>query len=62
MSEDDVRTSHNVVLAKEFDTVYSADSVEFCPIDGFKDLFVCGHYQLADKVSEQLKTCTHDGY
>ena len=52
MSEDDVRTSHNVVLVKEFDTVYSADSVEFCPIDGFKDLFVCGHYQLADKVSE----------
>ncbi|XP_044008905.1 diphthine methyltransferase isoform X2 [Aphidius gifuensis] len=30
-----------------FDTIYSADSVEWCPIDDFKDLFVCGTYQLA---------------
>ena len=31
-----------------FDTIYSADSVEWCPIEGFKDLFVCGTYQLND--------------
>ncbi|XP_043282529.1 diphthine methyltransferase [Venturia canescens] len=29
-----------------FDTEYSADSVEWCPAEGFKDLFVCGTYQL----------------
>ncbi|WVQ74488.1 hypothetical protein IAR50_004089 [Cryptococcus sp. DSM 104548] len=28
------------------DTVYSADSIEFCPFDGFQDLFVCGTYQI----------------
>lgn len=29
-----------------FDTEFSADSVEWCPIDSFKDVFVCGTYQL----------------
>nr|XP_034191546.1 diphthine methyltransferase isoform X1 [Osmia lignaria] len=29
-----------------FDTEFSADSVEWCPIDPFKDTFVCGTYQL----------------
>ncbi|XP_012152025.1 diphthine methyltransferase isoform X2 [Megachile rotundata] len=29
-----------------FDTEFSADSVEWCPIDPFKDIFVCGTYQL----------------
>ncbi|CAD6244171.1 GSCOCG00013282001-RA-CDS [Cotesia congregata] len=29
-----------------FDTEFSADSVEWCPIEGFQDLFVCGTYQL----------------
>ncbi|ODN76820.1 hypothetical protein L202_05420 [Cryptococcus amylolentus CBS 6039] len=28
------------------DTVYSADSIEFCPFQGFQDLFVCGTYQI----------------
>lgn len=30
----------------KFDTDYSADSVEWCPTDGFQNLFVCGTYQL----------------
>ncbi|KOC69406.1 WD repeat-containing protein 85 [Habropoda laboriosa] len=29
-----------------FDTEFSADSVEWCPIDSFKNIFVCGTYQL----------------
>ncbi|KAJ8664329.1 hypothetical protein QAD02_005991 [Eretmocerus hayati] len=29
-----------------FDTEYSADSVEWCPTKEFKDIFVCGTYQL----------------
>ncbi|CAK9834201.1 Diphthine methyltransferase [Anthophora retusa] len=29
-----------------FDTEFSADSVEWCPINSFKNIFVCGTYQL----------------
>lgn len=45
-----------------FDTIYSADSVEWCPIDDFKDIFVCGTYQLAPE-DEQLneKSQKRDG-
>ena len=31
------------------DTVYSADSVEWCPVEGFQDLLLCGTYQLEEK-------------
>ena len=44
------KTTENVNVIKEFDTVFTADSVEFCPIDGFTEVFLCGLYQLADKV------------
>ena len=30
----------------EFDVVYSADSVEWCPVEGFQDILLCGTYQL----------------
>ncbi|KAI5124689.1 hypothetical protein M0805_004297 [Coniferiporia weirii] len=32
----------------KFDTVYPADSVEFCPAPGFEDIFVCGTYKLIE--------------
>ncbi|KXJ68556.1 hypothetical protein RP20_CCG002757 [Aedes albopictus] len=32
-----------------YDTVYSADSVEWCPHNPYQQLFVCGTYQLDDK-------------
>uniref|UniRef100_A0A336K1G3 methylated diphthine methylhydrolase n=1 Tax=Culicoides sonorensis TaxID=179676 RepID=A0A336K1G3_CULSO len=31
-----------------FDTIYSADSVEWCPYENYKEFFVCGTYQLED--------------
>lgn len=34
-----------------FDTILSADSVEWCPIENFRDIFVCGTYQLLEKES-----------
>ncbi|WVQ64803.1 uncharacterized protein L199_002972 [Kwoniella botswanensis] len=37
------------------DTVYSADSIEWCPFDGFQDIFVCGTYQIV-KPEEQIQT------
>jgi diphthamide biosynthesis protein 7 len=32
----------------QFDTIYSADSVEFCPIIGFQSYFVVGTYQVQE--------------
>lgn len=32
-----------------FDTEYSADSVEWCRVDGYEDLFAVGTYQLEEK-------------
>ncbi|WRT65597.1 uncharacterized protein IL334_002542 [Kwoniella shivajii] len=28
------------------DTIYSADSIEWCPFEGYEDSFVCGTYQI----------------
>lgn len=40
-----VLTSTAVSLAK-VDTELSADCIEFCPIEGHHDVFVCGTYQV----------------
>ena len=31
-----------------WDTEYSADSVEWCPVPGFQHVLICGTYQLSD--------------
>lgn len=31
------------------DTGYFADTVEWCPVEGFQDYLVCGTYQLFEK-------------
>jgi hypothetical protein len=36
------------ITHETIDTVYSADSVEWCPIEGFQDLMLCGTYQLEE--------------
>ncbi|XP_034935235.1 diphthine methyltransferase [Chelonus insularis] len=35
------------ITLETFDTQFSADSVEWCPIEGFQDIFICGTYQLS---------------
>lgn len=35
-----------------FDTVWPADSLEFCPAPGFQDIFVCGTYKLLDEPAQ----------
>lgn len=35
-----------------WDTGYSADSVEWCPVEPHRDVLVCGTYQL-EKSAEQ---------
>lgn len=34
------------------DTGYYADTVEWCPVEGFEDYLVCGTYQLLEKNEE----------
>ena len=41
-----------------FDSVYSADSVEWCPTPGFRDIFVCGTYQLVETDKVPLSSIT----
>lgn len=41
-------TSKNFTTIDTFDTEFSADSVEWCPIYPFTDIFACGTYQLAN--------------
>ncbi|EIW68888.1 hypothetical protein TREMEDRAFT_31124, partial [Tremella mesenterica DSM 1558] len=37
-----------------FDTVYSADSVEFCPQVGYQDILVCGTYQVLEQMNGEV--------
>jgi len=37
-----------------FDTIYPADSVEFCPCPGYRDYLVCGTYKLEEEKSKDL--------
>jgi diphthamide biosynthesis protein 7 len=39
--------SNNIQTLHTWDTEYSADSVEWCPIAPYQSVFVCGTYQLA---------------
>ena len=42
-----VTTTHQTL-----DTIYNADSVEWCPVPGLQDLLLCGTYQLEDQDSK----------
>jgi diphthamide biosynthesis protein 7 len=33
------------------DTEYSADCIEFCPFEGYQDIFICGTYQVIEPKS-----------
>jgi diphthine methyl ester acylhydrolase len=33
-----------------YDTIWPADSVEFCPIEGYRDYFCCATYKLFEPV------------
>lgn len=35
-----------MAASQSYDTVLPADSVEFCPHEGSRDIFVCGTYML----------------
>jgi diphthamide biosynthesis protein 7 len=39
-----------------FDTVFPADSLEFCPTIGYQDIFVCGTYNLLEQSPSQSES------
>lgn len=39
-----------------FDTVFPADSLEFCPIIGYQNIFVCGTYNLLEQPPSQSES------
>jgi diphthamide biosynthesis protein 7 len=39
-----------------FDTVFPADSLEFCPTIGYQDIFVCGTYNLLEHPPSQSES------
>ncbi|KAF9526455.1 WD-40 repeat-containing protein [Crepidotus variabilis] len=40
-------------MSSLFNTIFPADSLEFCPTPGFQDLFACGTYKLLDQDQDQ---------
>lgn len=48
-------TSKNFTTLHVFDTVYNADSVEWCPIPPYKNCFACGTYQLMDSNDKSVE-------
>ncbi|XP_006817686.1 diphthine methyltransferase-like [Saccoglossus kowalevskii] len=46
--DDKIETESDVNVLCKIDSEYSADAVEWCPIDGFTNTLVCGTYQLQD--------------
>lgn len=42
---------HNIQLLCSLDTEFSADSVEWCPIQEFHNIFVCGTYKLETQLT-----------
>jgi diphthamide biosynthesis protein 7 len=53
-------TTNNMQTLHIWDTEYSADSVEWCPISPFQNIFVCGTYQLATTESTEVENRKYD--
>lgn len=47
-SEGVLCSSKNFNTLFKYDTEFCADSVEWCPHDGFYNYFVCANYQLCE--------------
>ncbi|CAG9767082.1 unnamed protein product [Ceutorhynchus assimilis] len=49
MENTDLPVLENIKTLHKYDTIYSADSVEWCPHEPNQNLFVCGNYQLTEE-------------
>jgi len=54
-------TTNNMQTLHIWDTEYSADSVEWCPISPYQNIFVCGTYQLATTESTEVEKRESEG-
>jgi hypothetical protein len=43
------------LIMTTFDTIFPADSLEFCPITDFQSIFVCGTYKLEDQTTQRAE-------
>ncbi len=60
ISVDSGRSSGALFLTGMFDTIYPADSVEFCPDENLHDIFVVGTYKLDQEDGDmERKTPQH---
>ena len=48
-----IKTSDCVTKLHVYDTEYSADSVQWCPIPGYQHVLLCGTYQLGQQTQNQ---------
>jgi diphthamide biosynthesis protein 7 len=48
-------TTNNMQTLHIWDTEYSADSVEWCPVSPYQNIFVCGTYQLSTTENIEVK-------
>lgn len=53
---EELKSSSNISILHIFDTIYSADSVEWCPHKPCQHMFVCANYQLDGK-SNNINYC-----
>lgn len=51
-----MQTTTTIETLKTFDTVYSADSVEWCPFDEYQNYFVVGTYELQENEKDSIAT------
>lgn len=47
--------SKNISTLFSFDTEYEADSVEWCPHESNRNVFVCANYHLLESNGPQIK-------
>jgi diphthamide biosynthesis protein 7 len=48
-------TTNNMQTLHIWDTEYSADSVEWCPVSPYQNIFVCGTYQLVTTENTEVE-------
>jgi len=54
-------TTNNMQTLHIWDTEYSADSVEWCPISPYQNIFVCGTYQLDTTANTEVEKREAEG-
>lgn len=53
-TDDTKKDNINTIAYDDRKVKYSADSVEFCPVEGLEQYFVCGNYQLVEATREKI--------